>query len=67
MGITPLLGCHTEQRHIQNVGFIGIDQGNLPGRQFGWNQIFLDGICVNAIIILGKVMIDCYFSRFLFQ
>ena len=26
VGVTLLLGCHTKQRHIQNIGFVGIDQ-----------------------------------------
>ena len=26
MGVTLLFGCHTKQRHIQNIGFVGIDQ-----------------------------------------
>ena len=58
VGIAPLFGRHTKQRHIQDIGFIGIDQGNLPGRQFRWDQILLDGIRVNAIIDLGKVALD---------
>ena len=58
MGIAPLFGRHTKQRHIQNIGFVGIDQRNLPRRQFRWNQILLDSICVNTIIDLGKVALD---------
>ena len=58
MGIAPLFGRHPEQCHIQNIGFVGIDQRNLPSRQFRRDQVFLDGICVNAVIDLGKVALD---------
>ena len=58
MGIAPLFGRHTKQRHIQNIGFVSIDQRNLPRRQLRWDQILLDGICVNTIIDLGKVALD---------
>ena len=58
MGITPLLSGHAEQRHIQDIGFVGIDQRNLPRRQLWRNQIFLDGIGMNPIIDLGKVALD---------
>ena len=58
MGIAPLFGRHTKQRHIQNIDFVGIDQGNLPCRQLRWNQIFLDSVRVDAIIDLGKVALD---------
>lgn len=58
MGIPPLLGRHAEQRHVQDISLVGIDQGNLTGGQFRRNQIFLDGICVNTVIDLGKVALD---------
>ena len=58
MGIAPLFGRHTKQRHIQYIGFVGIDQRNLPRRQFRRDQVFLDGICVNTVIDLGKVALD---------
>ena len=58
MGIPPLLGRHAEQSHVQDIRLIGIDQGNLPSGQFRRNQIFLDGIRMNAIIDLGKVALD---------
>ena len=58
MGIAPLFGRHTKQRHIQYIGFVGIEQRNLPRRQPRRNKIFLDGICVNAVIDLGKVALD---------
>ena len=58
VGVTLLLGCHTKQRHIQNIGFVGIDQGNLTGGQLRRDQIFFDSIGMNPIIDLGKVALD---------
>ena len=49
MGITLLFGSHTKQRHVQDIGFVGIDQRNLPRRQLRRNQIFLDGIGMNLL------------------
>ena len=47
-----------DRHHIQNIGFVGIDQGNLTGRQFRRDQIFFDSIGMNPIIDLGKVALD---------
>ena len=58
MGIPPLLGRHAEQGHVQDISLVGIDQGNLPSGQFRRDQIFLDGIRMNAIVDLGKVALD---------
>ena len=48
--VTPLLGSHTEHRHIKHIGFLGIDDAGLCGRHFVWHKIVLDGICMNVII-----------------
>ena len=58
MGIPPLLGRHAEQGHVQDISLVGIDQGNLPSGQFRRDQIFLDGIRMNAIVDLGEVALD---------
>lgn len=58
IGIAPLFCRHPEQCHIQHIGFVGIDQGNLTGGQLRRDQILLDGVRMNAIIDLGKVALD---------
>ena len=55
MFIPPLFGGFAKERHIKNVGFGGIDQVHLRFRQRCWNQVFFDGIGMDAVVDLGKV------------
>ncbi len=50
----PLLCGHAEQRHIQQVGFIGIREVGLLPRQVLRQQIFLDRVRMDAVVHLGQ-------------
>ena len=50
----PLLGGHSEQRYIQNIGFVSIDKALLFFRQFRWNEVCFDSISMNTVIRFGK-------------
>ena len=62
MGIAPLFGRHTKQRHIQNIGFVGIDQRNLLVRQLRRNQSFLDSVRVDAIMMYCGLSLSLIFA-----
>ena len=56
--IPPLLGGFTEQRHVQQVGFAGVNLTDLLRCQRGRNQFGFDRIGVNAVVDLGQVAAD---------
>ena len=58
MAVPSLLCGHTEQSHIQDIGFTGIHHGNLLCGKLRWNQILLDGICMDSIVDLGQISLD---------
>lgn len=58
MAVPPLLCSHTEQGHVQHIGFTGIHHGNLLCGKLRRNQVLLDSICMDAVIDLGQISLD---------
>ena len=58
VGVTPLLGSHPEESHVQNVGFAGVDKIDLGARQLRRNQVGLDGVGMNPVVDLREVALD---------
>lgn len=52
VGLSPLACCTIEERNIEEVCFIGIDEVFLFGGKFGWHKVLPDGIGVDAIVNL---------------
>ena len=58
IGFPPLLGGHAEQSDIHDIGLAGIDVVDLCRGQLGGNQVFLNGVCVDAIVNLCQIPLD---------
>ena len=58
MAVPPLFCSHTEQGHVQNIGFTGIHHGDLLCGKLRRNQIFLDGVRMDAVVDLGQVSLN---------
>ena len=58
MAVPPLLCSHTEEGHVQDIGFTGIHYGNLLWGKLWRNQILLDGIRMDAVVDLGQISLD---------
>lgn len=54
VGPSPLSSRHAKQGHIQQIGFAGIKCGGLRLGQLTGNQVFFDGVCVDAVVDLGQ-------------
>ena len=55
---SELLCSHTEQGHVQHIGFTGIHHGNLLCGKLRRDQVLLDSICMDAVIDLGQISLD---------
>ena len=58
MSIAPLLGGLSEQRDIEQVGFVGIDDRRLSLGEGRRQECFFDGVGVDAVVDLGEVAAD---------
>ena len=54
MGIAPLLRGLSEQRDIEQVGFVGIDDRRLSLGEGRRQECFFDGVGVDAVVDLGE-------------
>ena len=54
MGIAPLLRGLAEESDVEQVGFVGIDEGCLSLGDSGREERLLDGVGVDAVVDLGE-------------
>lgn len=50
IGFAPLLCRYTEHRHIQHIGFIGVDDACLCRSNFRRDKVLLYGIGMDAVV-----------------
>jgi len=62
----PLFGGLAEQRHVQNISFRGVNLAGLLFVQGARDQVFSDGIGVNAVVDFGKIATNIPTKLFLF-
>ena len=43
MSIAPLFGCHSEQRYIEHIGFVGIDKRTMVSINLLWYKVLFYG------------------------
>lgn len=58
MLVPPHAGGLAEQRHVEDIGFVGIDERLGSGRYVFRNQVLLDGVGMNPVIDLGQLPVE---------
>ena len=58
VGVTPLFRCLAEKGDIEHIGFVGVGDRGLSGRDFRRNEVCLYGVGVNAVIELGEGAVE---------
>src|SRR5690606_29041443 len=53
--IAPLFGGLTEEGHVEQVRFVGVDEADLLRGQLGGDEVFLNGVGMNAVVDLGQL------------
>lgn len=58
VGVAPLARGLAEKSDIEQVGFVGVGDGGLSGRDLGWDEVRLHRVGVDTIIELGKGAVE---------
>lgn len=62
IGFAPLPGGLAEQGDIEQIGLVGVSETGLLLGNRGRNQVLLDGVCVDAVVELGKRAVQLHSS-----
>jgi len=58
IGVTPFTGGLTEERDVEQIGFVGVREGCLLRRNFRRDEMGQDGVGVEAMIDFGQGAVE---------